>query len=268
MTKLKAYTLFSSSKGNSTYISYGKDAFLIDAGASMKGISGAIEALGGSMGKLRGIFVSHEHDDHTKGLKVISKNLRVPIYTDPKCMALIGMNAPAAEEQLIPTLAGDVVHIGDIKITVYPTPHDSVRSFCYRIETPTESLGYATDIGHISEEVQDALFGCDSVLIESNHDTQLLQDGPYPQFLKARIGGQRGHLSNAACACLVPVLARCGTRSITLAHLSETNNTPKLAFDTNKKRLAEYGVTLCGEVFAGDLRLQVAGVNTITEITL
>lgn len=268
MNKLKAYTLFSSSKGNSTYISYGKDAFLIDAGASMRAISTAVESLGGSLKKLRGIFVSHEHDDHTKGLKVISKNCGIPIYTDPKCMNLISMQAPAAEECLVPTLAGDVVHIGDIKVTVYPTPHDSVRSFCYRIETAGGSLGYATDIGHISDEVQDALFGCDSVLIESNYDPLLLQNGPYPKFLKERIDSARGHLSNAACACLAPVLARCGTRSISLAHLSETNNTPRLAFEATKERLNEYGVSLCGECFAGDLRLQVASVAQITEISL
>ncbi len=268
MNKLRAYTLFSSSKGNSTYVCYGKDSFLIDAGASMKGIGDAIESIGGALSGVRGIFVSHEHSDHTKGLEVISKKHGIPIYTDPKCMELIGISAPTAEEQLIPTLAGDIVHIGDIQITVYPTPHDSIRSFCYRIETPAGSLGYATDIGHISDEVQDALFGCDSVLIESNHDTELLKLGPYPSFLKARIAGQRGHLSNAACACLVPVLARCGTRSVTLAHLSETNNTPKLAFEASKARLKECNVSLCGEDFAGDLRLQVAAVSAVTEITI
>ena len=268
MNKLKAYTLFSSSKGNSTYISYGKDSFLIDAGASMKGISAAVESLGGGLKSLRGIFISHEHDDHTKGLKVIAKNCGLPIYTDPKCMNIISMHAPETEEWLVPTLAGDVVHIGDIKVTVYPTPHDSVRSFCYRIETAGGTLGYATDIGHISDEVQDAVFGCDSVLIESNYDPYLLENGPYPQFLKERIGGNRGHLSNTACACIAPVLARCGTRSICLAHLSENNNTPRLAFDATKERLNEYGVKLCGETFAGDLRLQVAGVAKITEITL
>lgn len=267
MNTLKAYTLFSSSKGNSTYISYGKSSFLIDAGGSMKGICERLLALGTELGRLQGIFISHEHSDHTKGLEIIAKNFDIPIYTHPKCMDIIGMHAPSAEQHLIATEGGDVAYIGDIKITVYPSPHDSVRSFCYRIESPGGSLGYATDIGHISDEVQDALFGCDSVLIESNYDKELLECGPYPDYIKARIQGRRGHLSNAACACITPVLARCGTRSITLAHLSETNNSPKLAYDESRRRLLEYGVSLCGESFAGDVRLQVAAVSDITKIT-
>lgn len=266
--KLRAYTLFSSSKGNSTYVCYGKDSFLIDAGASCKALCQGMESIGAVPQRLRGVFVSHEHSDHTKGLAVLTKKYGLSIYTDPACMDVISLAAPEAEGLLSPVIAGDTLHIGEIKVTVYPTPHDSVRSFCYRIETPRGSLGYATDIGHISDEVQDALFGCDSVLIESNHDTDMLLSGPYPDFLKRRIGGNRGHLSNEACACITPALARCGTKSITLAHLSETNNTPRLAYEESKKRLAEYGVTLCGEVFAGDLRLQVAPVCGVMQITV
>lgn len=266
--RLKAYTLFSSSKGNSSLVCYGGDAFLIDAGASCKQLEECVTSLGYSLNALRGIFISHEHSDHTKGLAVLTKRYGLPVYTAPECMAVISMTAPCAEEHFVPTAGGDTVHMGDMRITVYPTPHDSVRSFCYRIETPRGSLGYATDIGHISDEVQDAVFGCDSVLIESNHDKELLSTGPYPDFLKRRIGGSHGHLSNEACACIAPVLARCGTRSITLAHLSETNNTPKLAYEESRRRLLEYGVSLCGESFAGDVRLQVAPVSEIMEITV
>lgn len=266
--KLKAYTLFSSSKGNCTYICYGKDALLIDAGASLRGIETGLGILGTSVAALGGILVSHEHSDHVKGLGMISKKHGLPIYTDPECMAVIATTAPEAEGCLVPTLAGDRVTVGDLTVTVYPTPHDSVRSFCYRIETPRGTLGYATDIGHISDSVEDAVFGCDSVVIESNHDTALLKAGPYPQFLKKRIGGSHGHLSNEACACLAPVLVRCGTRSITLAHLSETNNTPRLAAEESEKRLKEYGIKLFGQSFAGDVRLQVAPVNRIMEVTL
>lgn len=266
MNSLKAYTLFSSSKGNSSYITYGSTSFLIDAGGSLKSISEKIAALGGDVKKLSGVFISHEHADHTKGLEVLSKKHGIPIYTHPKCMDVIGMTAPSAEGFLVPTEAGDTVYMGDLKVTVYPTPHDSVRSFCYRVESPKGSLGYATDIGHISDSVQDAIFGCDKVLIESNHDIDMLKSGPYPEFLKERILGRRGHLSNGACACVAPVLARCGSRSITLAHLSETNNTPRLAYGAVKEKLEEYGVKLCGECFAGDVVLKVASPAEITEI--
>jgi len=225
-------------------------------------------SLGTELSAVKGIFISHEHGDHIKGLQIISKRFGIPIYTSAKCMDYISVNHPEAEKHLVDVTEGDTVHIGDIAVSIYPTPHDSVRSFCYRLQAGNTTLGYATDIGHISDEVQDAVFGCDSVLIESNYDPYLLENGPYPQFLKERIGGNRGHLSNTACACIAPVLARCGTRSICLAHLSENNNTPRLAFDATKERLNEYGVKLCGETFAGDLRLQVAGVAKITEITL
>lgn len=266
--KLKAYSLFSSSKGNCSLISCGKDAFLIDAGVSCKRIEEALSALGAHAAELRGIFISHEHSDHTQGLATLSKRYSLPIYTAPECMDLISMTAPEVEGHLQPTVAGDRVYIGDIRVTVYPTPHDSVRSFCYRIESEGGSLGYATDIGHISDEVQDAIFGCDSVFIESNHDKELLATGPYPQFLKKRIAGSHGHLSNEACSHIVPVLARCGTRCITLAHLSDTNNTPDLAYKESRDRLKDYGVTLVGEAFAGDLKLQVAAPGAIVGITL
>lgn len=265
--KLTAYTLFSSSDGNCTYIKYGTTELLIDAGASAKQINTALKALGTELGNIRGIFVSHEHSDHTKGLQTISKNLHIPIYTDPACMELIGMKSPSAEECLCPIYAGDCVQMDGLRISLYSTPHDSVRSFCYRFETEKESLGFATDIGHISDSVQDALFGCDFVVAESNYDEDMLRFGPYPEVLKQRIAAKRGHLSNTDCACLAPVLARCGTKSLVLAHLSKTNNAPPVAYKACKDKLNEYGVRLCGEGFAGDMLLQVASSSEITKIT-
>jgi len=260
--------LFSSSKGNCAYIEYGNDRLLIDAGASAKGINAALSILGTDLSAIRGILISHEHSDHTRGLQTISKRYGTPIYTSAKCMDYIGISCPEAEDHLVPVEAGDTVHIGDISINVYPTPHDSVRSFCYRVQAGNTTLGYATDIGHISDAVQDAVFGCDAVVIESNHDPVMLENGPYPPSLKSRIAGRKGHLSNPACACLAPVLARCGTRSIVLAHLSETNNTPQKAYDASRQKLREYGVTIAGEVFAADLCLQVAKPNGIIEVTI
>ncbi len=265
--KLTAYTLCSSSSGNCTYIKHGDTELLLDAGATARQIDASLKALGSGICNIRGIFVSHEHSDHTKGLQTLSKNLHIPIYTDPKCMALIAIKAPAAEDCLCPTYAGDIIEMDGLRISVYPTPHDSARSFCYRFETDKESLGFATDIGHISDAVQDALFGCDYVVAESNYDEEMLEYGPYPAFLKERIASKRGHLSNKDCASLAPVLAGCGTKSLVLAHLSETNNTPRQAFTACRDRLAEYGVSLCGESLAGDMLLQVASPTQAVKIT-
>ena len=114
--------------------------------------------------------------------------------------------------------------------------------------------------------MQDAVFGCDGVVIESNYDDDMLRNGPYSAVLKSRIAGRRGHLSNAECACLAPVLARCGTRSIVLGHLSETNNTPELAYKASREKLREYNITIAGETFAADVRLQVAKPSGTVEI--
>lgn len=264
--RLKAYTLFSSSKGNCTYVEYGEDRMLIDAGVSCRLISSALSSVGADIRAIDAVFVSHEHSDHTKGLQVLSKRCRLPIYTDALCMQLIAVGCPEAQEHLVPVEAGDTVYIGDIKVEIFPTSHDSVRSFCYRITAGDSCLGFATDTGCVSEEVQNAVFGCDGVVIESNYDEEMLQNGPYCAFLKKRIAGKRGHLSNGECACLAPVLARCGTRSIVLAHLSETNNTPALAYSASRGKLREYGFTIAGETFAADLRLQVAKPAGIVEI--
>lgn len=266
--KLKAYTLFSSSKGNCTYIEYGSDSLLIDAGASAKQIALSLSALGTELKSINGIFVSHEHIDHTKGLQVISKAHGIPIYTDPLCMQCIGIGSPAAYDMLTPAVAGDTVYIGDIKVELFPTPHDSIRSVCYRVTAGTDVLGYATDIGHISDEVQDAVFGCDYAVIESNYDEEMLTAGPYSDMLKRRISGGRGHLSNTLCACLAPVLTRCGAKSLVLAHLSETNNTPQAAYNATHDKLTEYGVSVAGEAFAADVKLSVAAVKGITQITM
>ncbi len=266
--KLTAYTLFSSSQGNSTYIEYGTDRVLIDAGVSARRISAALADLGTGLGGIRAVFVSHEHSDHIKGLQIISKNYRIPVYTDPLCMQAARDACPDACGLLVPTSAGDTVYIGDIKIEVFPTPHDSVRSFCYRVSAGGSSLGFATDIGHVSEAVQDAVFGCESVVIEANYDDGMLQNGPYPASLKRRIAGPNGHLSNELCACLAPVLTRCGTRSLVLAHLSQNNNTPDTAYSAVCGKLHEYGVKIAGEAFAADLRLQVAKPDGTVRVTL
>lgn len=264
--KLRAYTLFSSSSGNCSYVQYGSDRLLIDAGASAKAINEALLSLDTELSKINGIFISHEHGDHTRGLQTISKRYGIPIYTSAKCMDYIALSHPDAEKQLIEVEGGDRVHIGDVSVSIYPTPHDSVRSFCYRIQAGSTELGYATDIGHISDAVQDAVFGCDAVLIESNHDIEMLENGPYNQALKRRILGKKGHLSNDSCACLAPVLARCGTGSIVLAHLSETNNTPEKAYTASRNKLREYGVSIAGETFAADLRLAVAQPKGVVQI--
>lgn len=263
---IKVFTLFSSSKGNCTYIKYGSDEILIDAGASATAIEASLSSLGSSLSNIKGILVTHEHSDHVKGLEVISKRFHVPVYMSEKSEALVSINAPTAADNAVLIDSGDELVLGDIGVKVFDTPHDSVKSLCFRIELGNKTLGFATDLGHVSDSVQDAVFGADGVIIESNHDEAMLRNGPYPYHLKERILGKNGHLSNSSCAALLPALVRCGAKGIVLAHLSENNNTPFLAYRQSAEMLRSYGVKLSGEEFAADACLRVAEVKSPTEL--
>ena len=137
---------------------------------------------------------------------------------------------------------GNTVVLSDTSVTAYAAPHDSQGSVCYRITTPNGIIGYATDIGHISEDVWEALCGADSVVIESNHDLELLENGPYPRLLKNRILSDYGHLSNCDCGDILCRLVCNGTKHVVLAHLSEENNRPEIAYQRAFDGLREYGV--------------------------
>ena len=137
-----------------------------------------------------------------------------------------------------------------MRVTSFPTPHDSEGSVGYRVEIPIEgrtvTLGYATDIGHVSETVETSLRGCDAVILESNHDPEMLHAGPYPSSLKQRIASRYGHLSNYDSAALAARLCATGTKSLMLAHLSQENNTPDLALAVCREALRDHGdIALC-----------------------
>ena len=136
------------------------------------------------------------------------------------------------------------VEIGDMLIKSFPTPHDSEFSVGYTIQIGDKMIGYATDIGCITSEIKDALTGCESVVLECNHDEEMLMNGPYPYDLKLRIKSNRGHLSNSACADFASDLCFVGTKNILLAHISEENNDPTLAYDTVWSAIADDAINL------------------------
>lgn len=224
-----ACTLFSSSKGNCTYVRSGNDKFLIDAGVSAKRIADALREIGTSLEEIDCIFVTHEHTDHIKGLQVVCKKYGIPVYAPYLSIRYIKQHFPELAPYLRENNGGDTVTLSDTVITAYDTPHDSQASVCFRITTPNCVIGYATDIGYVSDNVWQALCGAEYVVVESNHDLELLDNGPYPRALKNRILSDYGHLSNCDCGQLLCRLAQNGTRRIVLAHLSEENNRPPLA---------------------------------------
>lgn len=257
----RIFTLFSSSKGNCTYIENGRDKLLIDAGVSARAISNALAQIGVELSDITAMFITHEHSDHIKGLDTLTKHFTFPIYAPPACCESIVEKSPYACELILPTKEGSVTELHETAVYSVETPHDSLGSVGFRIKAGDEIIGYFTDIGCLTEKVLRALSGCKRIVIESNHDIGMLVSGPYPRHLKERILSSYGHLSNADCSKLLPHLASYGTESVILAHLSEENNRPELAFGEAKARLEEKGVAV-----GRDIRLAVAAVCGICEL--
>ncbi len=236
MKTCRVVTLYSGSGGNATYIRVGETAILIDAGKSARTLCHALCEIGADIADIRAVFVTHEHSDHVSALEVLSKKHDFPIH-------IMGKSA-ARFDRLPHSLLHDhlVRHegmfsetVGEMTVSSFRTPHDSRMSVGYRVlfsdDDGEHTLGIATDIGYVSDSVREGLTGCEAVVLESNHDVDMLMEGAYPYDLKLRIRSNRGHLSNADSACLASALAAEGTRAFLLAHLSEENNDPMLALD-------------------------------------
>lgn len=236
--------LFSGSSGNCTVIRSGDTAVLIDIGVSAKRAASMLEANGISPSVIKGIFITHEHIDHVKGLRVFADRYRIPVYTNAATAVALKLNgnAPVGADLFRPLTAGEAVTVGSLTVTPFSTSHDASDSAGYRVETADGRIAsYVTDLGVFSDTVFEAVKGSHVVVLESNHDPFMLRSGPYPPSLQERISGDRGHLSNEAAAYAAVKLVSSGTRRLILSHLSEQNNTPLLAAQTTAKALNDAG---------------------------
>lgn len=234
-------TLASGSTGNSTYITTPDGDILVDAGISAKALLSAIEQVG-DVSRLRAVAITHTHTDHIKGLKTFLKKVNIPLIASADTLQAL------AENDLIPegtkTLAADsgIVTVGDIAIDFFTTNHDANGSGGYVITLPDgKRAAVCTDLGVMTDSVRQKLSGCEALLIESNHDIEMLRRGPYPASLKLRILSDTGHLSNNACAVELPALLKSGATRIILGHLSAENNSPLLARQAATAALAQIG---------------------------
>ncbi len=240
-------TLYSGSGGNSVYIRMAGTAILIDAGKSARALCNSLGEIGTDLSEIRAIFVTHDHHDHVSALEILSKKHRIPIHMTEASAALFDRYSDSAiHHNLVRHAPLFEVAVGELTVRSFVTPHDSRASVGYRIEAGQGedrlTVGVATDIGYVSEDIRTGLLGCDGVVLESNHDVEMLMRGPYPYDLKQRIRSRRGHLSNRDSAEFAAELCAGGTRGFLLAHLSEENNEPSLALEEAERAISTPGV--------------------------
>ncbi|HCL4549874.1 MBL fold metallo-hydrolase [Clostridium botulinum] len=225
-------SLYSGSSGNSIFISSEKSKILIDAGLSGKSIELALYRIKESPSSINGIFVTHEHIDHIKGVGVLSRKYDIPIYANAKTWHAMKKSVGKIKEHNIEILDGKSVVINDMEINPFAISHDAASPFGYTICSKNKKASIATDLGVFSRDIQNILEDCDVVLLESNHDTEMLKFGPYPYTLKRRILSNIGHLSNEDCGRAIINITNNKYKNIILGHLSKTNNFPELAYQT------------------------------------
>jgi len=251
MIPYRLCTLYSGSTGNAAYLETSQARILIDAGKCTKTLISSLKTIGVDVDTLDAIIITHDHNDHVGALEVLTKKHPIPVHMLYKSALRYQSTQPeslCACLHMYKTPADVSVKIGNVTVTAFPTPHDSRDSMGFRITVEAEdgkhAIGYATDIGHVSDAVRTGLMGCEAVVLESNHDEEMLKNGLYPYDLKVRILSRRGHLSNTDCAAFACELCAHGTEHLLLAHLSEQNNFPDLAYDETASAIAGLGVNL------------------------
>ena len=224
-------TLASGSSGNCLLVRGGGSQVLVDAGISCRRIVTALRELGVDPRALDGVLITHEHSDHSAGLATLTKQYRLPVYASRGTGWELCRRIAFLEDLLRPFEPGERFQVGEVEAESFPTPHDAAQSVGYVLSHGEKRAAVATDLGHVTPEVAQAVRGADLLMCEANHDVEWLQSGPYPYPLKARILGDRGHLSNEAGAELAWTAVEGGARTVVLAHLSHENNTPRRALD-------------------------------------
>ncbi len=253
---MKIFVFASGSGGNCLMLSSGDTNILIDAGISMRRLSSALAQAGRTMREIGGVLITHEHSDHISGLKSLVKAGGVRVFAPRTVASRLRGLLPEIEERLNVIPVGEPFPLGCLQIQAFHTSHDTDESVGYRVEGEGV-FALATDMGCVTDQVRAGLRGAETVLIEANHDEEMLRYGPYPVYLKRRILSDRGHLSNDSCAALARFLAENGTERIILGHLSRENNRPEKALETVGEALKDTGAELVCAPVLGCLQVPV-----------
>ena len=225
-------TIASSSGGNCSLVTAQNTYILVDAGVSMRRITRGLASRGLVPESLDGIVITHEHTDHIKGLAMVLKYWDTAIYATAGTAAELYRMLPQSRGRISVISPDRPFGVGNVEVTAVPIPHDAAEPVGYIFAAGGKRAAQFTDVGKITRRIVEAAEGAESVVLEANHDIEMLKNGAYPYYLKARILSDRGHLSNSRCGDFAAWLAKNGTKNIVLAHLSRENNRPETAYDT------------------------------------
>jgi len=238
---MRLCSIASGSSGNCIYVGHASTHLLIDAGISGKRIEQGLLEIGVEPGSISGILVTHEHSDHIQGIGILARKYGIPLYGTVETFCAmkkgktnIGKVEDGLFQQIFP---GKEVSIGEISVMPFSVSHDAANPVAYVFRAEGHKIGMATDLGVYTEKTMEYLQDSEILYLESNHDVNMLMVGGYPYYLKQRILGEHGHLSNDMAAELLCRLHHPGLKHVLLAHLSKENNYPELAYETVKAEL-------------------------------
>lgn len=251
MSKLELCALASGSNGNCYYIGTPDEALLVDAGLSARQLQLRLDERGIDQSKIKAILITHEHADHCRGARVLSKRLHVPVFLTKKTyLAMSRAEQPGHPEWFEP---GVSFRLGAFEVFPFAKQHDAVDACSFRIGFDGRQVGVMTDIGEACEQVKSHFAHCHAVFLESNYDEEMLWNGPYPYFLKERVASSNGHLSNVQAFQLA---SECGGEHLTaifLSHLSGENNTPERAGEVFEPLSSRFRIELTSRVGATEI---------------
>ena len=231
---MKFCVLGSGSKGNAIYVESGATAILVDGGFSGREIADRLARIGRDISSLKAVFVTHEHHDHISGVGVVSRRCRIPVFANEGTIRGAGKTLTKLFK-CNEFETGDLVEFDGFQVRSFAISHDTADPVGFVINDATSRLGICTDTGIPTRLISRRLAQCDGLVLEFNHDPEMLKNGPYPQSLKQRVNSSQGHLSNGDGAGLLDTVIHDGLRQVVLAHLSETNNLPEFAYREAEK---------------------------------
>ena len=255
---LRFISIGSGSSGNCYYLQTANDALLIDVGVGIRNLKKHLHNYNLRLDSVRHILITHDHADHVKSVGIVSTEYNIPVYATNEVHNGISRNycvpkkIPADNVKCI--AKSEQVKLGEFLVTPFSVPHDSTDNVGYRIEVDGVVFCLMTDVGHVTEEMQEYISEANYLVIEANDDAEMLKGGSYPQHLKTRIEGPTGHLSNVDCGEAIAHYATEELKHVWLCHLSEENNHPVLALKTVEQTLRGYGIIVGKDFMLEDLK--------------